>query len=331
MAVAVAPDATGPSAADVSTFLLDLHERSNELGYRELQEHALRQFSQMIPFESGLLAMGTIQDGVPHGHDVVLHGCSPELMASWETIKHQDRVALWAFGHPGETGNFAVDGPIFDGLEEARAHCRRFRLAHVLCTSMISRDTGLYWVMSTYRSDPARPFLESERKATELLVPHVFSASRRARLMQLRTRANVHEAEGEPSAIANEGGLVLEAEPAFAEMLRLGFPRWAGPVLPREVSSELRPDAARRVAHGKVVLRIAPANGVYLVRARRLHAADALTAREREIAEAFSLGETHKELAARFELSPNTVRRHLANIYEKLGISSKAELDRMLR
>ena len=59
-------------------------------------------------------------------------------------------------------------------------------------------------------------------------------------------------------------------------------------------------------------------------------AADELTAREREIARAFALGENYREIGARFSLSPNTVRRHLSNIYEKLGISSKAELDRMI-
>jgi len=33
----------------------------------------------------------------------------------------------------------------------------------------------------------------------------------------------------------------------------------------------------------------------------------------------------------RLQIAPATVRRHLANLYEKLGVSSKAELDRMLR
>jgi DNA-binding NarL/FixJ family response regulator len=49
-----------------------------------------------------------------------------------------------------------------------------------------------------------------------------------------------------------------------------------------------------------------------------------------EIAGAFSLGETYREIGARLGIAPNTVRRHLGNISEKLGISSKVELDRML-
>ncbi len=319
-----------PTTSEVSGFLLELHEGSNEVGHHELQRLALERFSEMIPFDSGLLAMGTIQGGVPYGHDVVLHDVSPELMASWDAVKHEDRVAEWAFAHPGRTGNFVVAGPIFEGCEAMLAHCRHFRLAHVLCTSMIAPDTGLYWVMSTYRADPDRPFREEERSATEIVVPHIFSAARRARIMQLRTRAKLEVGLGQSAAIANEGGLVLEAEPTFAELLRSGFPGWSGPMLPAEVFALFASGASARLARGKIVLRADPAQGVFLLDVRRALPADALTTRERVIADAFSLGETHREIGARFGVSPNTVRRHLANIYEKLGISSKAELERML-
>jgi len=56
-----------------------------------------------------------------------------------------------------------------------------------------------------------------------------------------------------------------------------------------------------------------------------------LTSREREIAKAYSLGDTFRQIAEKLEIAPNTVRRHLTNVYEKLGISSKVELDRMTR
>lgn len=114
----------GCSTSAVAAYLLDLHERSNELRYRELQQFALRRLASMIPFDSGLLAIGTIRQGVPHGHDVVLHERTPEFMTSWDEVKHEDKVALWAFTHPGQTGNFDVEGPIFDGCDAARAHCR---------------------------------------------------------------------------------------------------------------------------------------------------------------------------------------------------------------
>ena len=78
------------------------------------------------------------------------------------------------------------------------------------------------------------------------------------------------------------------------------------------------------------MVRADPTSGLKLLNVRRAVIADSLTDREREIAQAFSLGDTYKELGARFGISPNTVRRHLSNIYEKLGVSSKVELDRMI-
>ena len=49
-----------------------------------------------------------------------------------------------------------------------------------------------------------------------------------------------------------------------------------------------------------------------------------LTAREREILIWVSRGKTNKEIAQILWISPGTVRKHLENIYEKLGVSNRA-------
>lgn len=48
-----------------------------------------------------------------------------------------------------------------------------------------------------------------------------------------------------------------------------------------------------------------------------------LTEREREVLTLLDEGCTQKEIAQRLYLSPNTVRRHLQNVYEKLGVTNK--------
>jgi len=50
-----------------------------------------------------------------------------------------------------------------------------------------------------------------------------------------------------------------------------------------------------------------------------------LTKREQEVLEHISRGDTNKEIAASLVISLNTVERHLANIYTKLGIRGRAE------
>lgn len=55
-----------------------------------------------------------------------------------------------------------------------------------------------------------------------------------------------------------------------------------------------------------------------------------LSRRETEIARAYASGRDHKDIADRLCISPATVRTHLANIYKKLGVSTKIDLLRML-
>ena len=53
-----------PSAGEVASFLLELHERSNELGYREFQHFALERLSA-VTNEGGLTPAATAHVTAP--------------------------------------------------------------------------------------------------------------------------------------------------------------------------------------------------------------------------------------------------------------------------
>jgi DNA-binding CsgD family transcriptional regulator len=55
-----------------------------------------------------------------------------------------------------------------------------------------------------------------------------------------------------------------------------------------------------------------------------------LTKREREVAECAAEGQTNKQIADQLRLSPNTVNNHLFRIFEKLDVSKRIELLRLL-
>lgn len=59
-------------------------------------------------------------------------------------------------------------------------------------------------------------------------------------------------------------------------------------------------------------------------------AVEQLSPRETEIAEAFSAGESYKQIADRLCLAPSTVRTHLATVYKKLGVTTKLDLHKFL-
>jgi len=50
-----------------------------------------------------------------------------------------------------------------------------------------------------------------------------------------------------------------------------------------------------------------------------------LSPREVEILAAFASGQSNKELARRLGISPNTVKTHVARIYEKLGVGRRVQ------
>ena len=51
-----------------------------------------------------------------------------------------------------------------------------------------------------------------------------------------------------------------------------------------------------------------------------------LTARELEITGAVVAGYTNKDIAQKFSISEHTVKNHLTNIFDKLGVSNRLEL-----
>lgn len=59
---------------------------------------------------------------------------------------------------------------------------------------------------------------------------------------------------------------------------------------------------------------------------RRPAAAGGLTSREMEIIAAIQSGNSNREIAGKLSISEETVKRHLSNIFGKLGVSSRLEL-----
>ena len=58
--------------------------------------------------------------------------------------------------------------------------------------------------------------------------------------------------------------------------------------------------------------------------------AERLSAREREIAQAYAGGASYRQIADRLFIAPTTVRTHISTIYRKLAVSTKIELLRAL-
>jgi two-component system, NarL family, nitrate/nitrite response regulator NarL len=84
-------------------------------------------------------------------------------------------------------------------------------------------------------------------------------------------------------------------------------------------------EAIRSVARGQAVIS-AEAQTIMAeeIRRRHLSSPEVLSAREREILGLLASGASAPEIARQLYLSPATVKSHLHNVYEKLGVSERA-------
>lgn len=313
----------------VNALSLELHTLCHELSLRDFQARALAGLEALVPFDSALLAVGTVIDGVPEAHDAYLYRQTPELMVSWEPVKHEDVVSLRTTSSPGRTMAF-VSRETYPEGSAIMAHCERFGILQLLSTASLDERAGSFVVLSLYRASETPRFTERERAAVELVVPHLVASTRQAKLDDLRRATHVMADHTPAAAIINRRAVVLEADPRFIDLLAQHYKDFRGPKLPAPLAPLAAVGAPERRTIGRLVVRADPAGDVVLVHARVALPVDTLTDREREVALHFASGLSTQEIAARLEIARNTVRVHVTRVYAKLGVANRAELASML-
>jgi DNA-binding CsgD family transcriptional regulator len=172
-----------------------------------------------------------------------------------------------------------------------------------------------------------RDFDERDRAVLDHLRPHL---AQRYRVAQ--ARRHLHEAlallESTDAAIVlvGRGDEVELATPAARGLLERYFGH-AGRTLPGELASWLR-QRRRALLHEPLIvdgeersLAVELVDGALLLEERRL--TPRLTPREDEILQFVAEGRTNAEIAETLWLAPGTVRRHLENVFAKLGVHTR--------
>jgi NarL family two-component system response regulator YdfI len=114
------------------------------------------------------------------------------------------------------------------------------------------------------------------------------------------------------------------------DLMVRGLQAGARGFLLKDTSRQALFDSLRAAARGEALLlpevveRLLAASRGRATSGRRQAASPSLTSRERAILERVARGERNKEIAAALGITERTVKAHLASIYNKLGVDSRA-------
>jgi DNA-binding CsgD family transcriptional regulator len=185
------------------------------------------------------------------------------------------------------------------------------------------------WHTKTFLFDrgPGRDFTERDRNVLNALQPHFAWLWRAARTRRRLTAAMAALESGSESAtegviLLGPGGAVDVVSPAARRLLRKYFDARLDSELPATLAEWVNSDAPtmfRRRDDRRLTI---DRSGASLMVEER-HDSFSLTPRERQILGWVARGKTNPEIAEILWIAPSTVRKHLENIYAKLGVSTR--------
>ena len=191
----------------------------------------------------------------------------------------------------------------------------------------IARGLDSFAALAVLEDDLARAVKLAGAASALRAAGHDLSGSAQARLESLKDTARRALGAARTDALVAEGaGLSAHEAVAYALGLRDGADEAADP----PASGAAAPAPGGGPPDGPAPSPRGAANGVSRGRAAPLpglvSASGVLTARELEIARLIARGLSNRGIAAELTISPATAARHVANIFGKLGFTSRAQV-----
>lgn len=307
--------------AELSEFVLALYRQARELDPDTFRRSTLDRLRGLVPFD--FVAWGGGEADERRVDEVLVLDQDERVLTEWPEVGPWDRFCDLTLERLNETWKFD-DVPRYRGTLAYNEHWRRYDVSHMMATIMHEPVAGYVSFLGMFHEDMARPFGEDERALVQLLMPHLAEALRLNREWTVATAA----APAEGTALVDGAGRILASREPFAALLQ---EEWGALPEGRVPGALVRAGSAARQWRGRriqVAFRAFREN--LLLRVRPASPLGELSPRARQVAELFGAGLSYKEVARRMGIAPETVRKHVAAVYEHLGIRSKADLGRLL-
>ena len=220
------------------------------------------------------------------------------------------------------------------GMHRVREFLSRFGISHGMGIAVPIEGAYGVTLVHLARREREQPFTLDEADALTAAAPHLIEA-----LMVNRLRANAvrsaQDTSATPVALVTPDRWLIYPNSAFATAWQAMVaidPSLQVPRIPSEwLDGSVAPDSV--LARQGWRIESSPVDDgvrVELFRHRPLGVEDKLTPREREVAQLYGKGYTYKDIGKLLSTSPHTVRAHIAKIFDKLNINSRAVLRTLL-
>ena len=319
------------AAIDRDAFLIELYQLFPAAPPAQFIEAVLELLKKRVFFDSALWGTFAHTSEGPRGHRIHLHRLPEAMLREYDRIKHLDVVNRNVVGKPARTTNVALSRVAPRTHPDAVAHARRWGMEHTLATACEESQLSLFTLLSLYRSDPRRPFTEPERRFKQAVMPHLVASWHMNAIHFLGASTGARHVQARARALVDRFGVIDNAEPGLANLLRSESPAWRGPVLPAPLLAIVRGETG--AWNGTAIVAALERkldDGAVVISVRRRVPVDELSARELQVAREFASGKSHKEIAALLGTSPATVRSQIQSVYTKLGVDKKVDLLRQL-
>ncbi|MGH3081579.1 MAG: helix-turn-helix transcriptional regulator [Gaiellaceae bacterium] len=173
-----------------------------------------------------------------------------------------------------------------------------------------------------------RDFTPRDRLVLDLLTPHLSRLREAARTRRRLTEALAELGRTDEDAargliFLGPGGEIEFMSPPARRLMRDFFPAGLAGRLPAALEDWLEGGDSRPLVRRRGDRRLVVERTVDSLILEERVAEVPLTVREREVLSWVARGKTNAEIAELLWLAPSTVRKHLENVYAKLGVSTR--------
>ncbi len=302
--------------------LADLYRLAASASVDDFPDTVLGRLGRWIEFDGAVFGFGEHHTQALRIATASVHRRDPAILEDYARVSHADPVTAAFLGRPLRP--IVVDARATYAGRRHRGvadFAMRHELRHLLLYGDQVREHGpLRWVV-LYRGND-EPFDCAASERLWVAWQHVACA-----LDLNRAQTLDREEARRPSrslALVDAHGTIEAGDPGFHALLAGEWSEVDVARLPRDVVDVMVTGERFQGRSIEIGSRRLGAHVVCHARPRRT--GTQLSARERLVAKHFAPGMSHKEVAQLLQVSPNTVRAQLAQVYRKLGIGDKAAL-----